>query len=80
MSQYFQFKRQPGENITTFLVRETLGFEEFNEALVRLREERQGMTVDKQLFGLETLLKKEEEKDDWWSESTSRPLVEAGLV
>ncbi|OLQ15076.1 hypothetical protein AK812_SmicGene734 [Symbiodinium microadriaticum] len=78
MSQYFQFKRQPGENITTFLVRETLGFEEFNEALVRLREERQGMTVDKQLFGLETLLKKEEEKDDWWSESTSRPWWKRG--
>ncbi|CAE7548364.1 unnamed protein product, partial [Symbiodinium necroappetens] len=78
MSQYFQFKRQPGESITTFLVRETLGFEEFNEALVRLREERQGMTVDKQLFGLETLLKKEEEKEDWWSESTSRPWWKRG--
>ncbi|OLP88348.1 hypothetical protein AK812_SmicGene30332 [Symbiodinium microadriaticum] len=70
MSQYFQFRRQPGEAITTFLVRETLGFEEFNEALVRLREERQGLTMDKQLFGLETLLKKEEETSerDKWSE------------
>ena len=41
-----------GAAITNFLVRETLGFEEFNEALVRLREERQGLTLDKQ--GLET--------------------------
>ena len=73
MSQYFQFKRQPGESITNFLVRETLGFEEFNEALVRLREERQGITMDKQLFGLETLLKKEEEKDEWWTEGSQRP-------
>ena len=72
MSQYFQFRRQPGEAITTFLVRETLGFEEFNEALVRLREERQGLTMDKQLFGLETLLKKEEETSerDKWSEAS----------
>ena len=75
MSQYFQFRRQPGEAITTFLVRETLGFEEFNEALVRLREERQGLTMDKQLFGLETLLKKEEEsseRDRWSEDSWSR--------
>ena len=75
MSQYFQFRRQPGEPITNFLVRETLGFEEFNEALVRLREERQGLTIDKQLFGLETLLRKEEEaseRERWSDESWSR--------
>ena len=75
MSQYFQFRRQPGEPITNFLVRETLGFEEFNEALVRLREERQGLTIDKQLFGLETLLRKEEEaseRERWSDEPWSR--------
>ncbi|CAE7387909.1 unnamed protein product, partial [Symbiodinium sp. CCMP2592] len=62
------------EPITNFLVRETLGFEEFNEALVRLREERQGLTIDKQLFGLETLLRKEEvvtERERWSDESWS---------
>ncbi|CAE6970715.1 unnamed protein product [Symbiodinium natans] len=64
MNQYFQFKRNPGEPITTFLVRETLGFEEFQEALLRLRDERQGLSVDKQLFGLESLLRKEGGEDN----------------
>ena len=73
MSQYFQFRRNPGETITTFLVHEALGFEEFTEALARLREERQGPTIDKQLFGLETLLKKEQETEDSWENSYRRP-------
>ncbi|CAE7260736.1 unnamed protein product [Symbiodinium sp. CCMP2592] len=63
MTQYFQFKRMPGEPITNFLVRETLGFEEFQEALLRLREERLGLTVDKQVFGLESLLRGYDEEE-----------------
>ena len=50
ITQYFQFKRMPGEPIiANFLVRETLGFEEFQEALLRLREELHGLTVNQQL-------------------------------
>ena len=33
MSAYFSFKRKPGEGISQFLVRETLGFEEFMKLL-----------------------------------------------
>ena len=71
MAQYFGFKRHPGEQITTFLVRETLGFEEFQEALLRLRDERHGLTATKQFFGLEGLLSKPEEEardsdSSWW--------------
>ena len=42
MAEYFNFKRKPQEAIGTFLVRETLGFEEFSEALIQLKEERDG--------------------------------------
>ena len=38
MSEYFSFKRKPGEGISQFLVRETLGVEEFSDALVQLKE------------------------------------------
>lgn len=43
MTQYFAFKRIPNESISSFLVRETLTYEEFSEALARLKEERAGL-------------------------------------
>ena len=44
--QYFAFKRQPHETIGSFLVRETLVQEEFTEALIRLHEEKLGLSQD----------------------------------
>lgn len=38
MTQYFAFKKSPNESISSFLVRETLSYEEFQEALIRLHE------------------------------------------
>ena len=43
MNEYFSFRRRPGESISAFLVRESLGFEEFQEALLQLKEERDGV-------------------------------------
>ncbi|CAK9102509.1 unnamed protein product [Durusdinium trenchii] len=42
MSEYFSFKRRPQEPIAQFLARESLGFEEFAEALAQLKEEKEG--------------------------------------
>ena len=36
LQQYLSFKRRPGESMANFLVRETLGYEEFAQALQRL--------------------------------------------
>ena len=36
MAQYFEFRRLQGENISAFLIRENLHFEEFRECLIRL--------------------------------------------
>ena len=44
MTQYFAFWKYPNEPISSFLVRETLSYQGFQEALVRLREERWGST------------------------------------
>ena len=79
MAQYFGFKRHPGEQITTFLVRETLGFEEFQEALLRLKDEKHGLTATRQFFGLEGLLSKPDEDTrdrevdtSWWRRGWGR--------
>ena len=79
MAQYFGFKRHPGEQITTFLVRETLGFEEFQEALLRLKDEKHGLTATRQFFGLEGLLTKPDEDtrdreadSSWWRRGWGR--------
>ena len=50
MTQYFAFGKFPSEQISSFLVRETLSYEEFQEALVRLREERSGLDPSTQDF------------------------------
>ena len=52
MSAYFMFQRRPGESIAQFLVRETLGFEEFQEALLQLKEEKDGVSPADRLFEL----------------------------
>ena len=41
--QYFAFRRQPGEAMHAFLVREALGYSEFIEALERLKDDKMGI-------------------------------------
>ena len=55
MSEYFSFKRKPGEPISQFLVREALGFEEFQEALIQLKDERSGRDPSQREFDLPTI-------------------------
>ena len=62
MTQYFGFKRMPKESISSFLVRETLSYEGFQEALSRLHEERAGLDPADQDFGLEAVFQR---SDDW---------------
>lgn len=63
--QYFDFRRRPSEPMTTFLVRESLNYAEFVEALVRLAEEKQGIRPEDQDFGL---------PDEWsdWADDDSQ--------
>ena len=64
MSEYFGFKRRPQESISTFLVRETLGFEEFQEALLQLKEERDGLDPASRAFDLPDI-SPESDAGDW---------------
>ena len=50
--QYFSFRRNPSESIGNFLVRETLVHEEFVEAIIRLHEEKLGISQETRDFGL----------------------------
>ena len=50
--QYFSFRRSSGETIGNFLVRETLVHEEFVEAIIRLHEDRLGLSESGRDFGL----------------------------
>ena len=50
--QYFSFRRNPSESIGNFLVRETLVHEEFVEAIIRLHEEKVGVSQEARDFGL----------------------------
>ena len=52
--QYFGFKRLQGESIQTFLMRETLKHEEFVEAIIRLHEDKLGVSQESRDFGLPT--------------------------
>ena len=52
MSEYFSFRRKVNEPIAQFLVREALGFEEFQEALIQLKEERDGRDPSQRAFDL----------------------------
>ncbi|CAE7328962.1 nosip [Symbiodinium sp. CCMP2592] len=73
--QYFSFRRSAHESIGNFLVRETLVHEEFVEALIRLHEEKLGVSQSDRDFGLpavEASWKDYEwqgegwEPGDWW--------------
>ena len=64
-AQYFAFRRNPGEGIGNFLVRETLVHEEFVEALIRLHEEKLGLSQEQRDFGLPA---SEPESWPWWNE------------
>ena len=59
MQQYFGFRREPAETIPHFLVRESLHFEEFVEALHLLKQEKDGTMDEAFIPNLE-----EEEDDD----------------
>ena len=64
MSSYFMFQRRPGESIAQFLVRETLGFEEFQEALLQLKEEKDGISPADRLFELPEITTSETDKGE----------------
>ena len=66
MSQYLGFRRLPQETIASFLVRETLSYEEFQEALIRLREERSGVDPAQQDFGSGEVFRRSD--DEWWNQ------------
>ena len=67
MSEYFNFRRRAHESIGTFLVRETLGFEEFQEALLQLKEERDGIDPASRSFDLPDISKEsDEDEQDWY--------------
>ncbi|OLP94250.1 Copia protein [Symbiodinium microadriaticum] len=68
-AQYFSFRRQPQEGIGNFLVRETLVHEEFTEALIRLHEEKCGVSQALRDFGLpEESLEAWDWDDDSWTD------------
>ena len=52
INEYFNFRRKPGESISQILVRETLGFEEFQEALLELKDDRDGISPSQRTFDL----------------------------
>ena len=66
--QYFSFKRQPGETMQSFLVRESLGFAEFTEAIIRLYEESRGVRQEDLSFDLPDDEEETEQWYDWWAE------------
>ena len=71
------FKRNPGEGIGNFLVRETLGYEEFVEALLRLHEESSGVGQSRKDFGLPKNM--DSGWDEWgesWSDWDYQPVTE----
>ena len=65
--QYFSFRRNPSESIGNFLVRETLVHEEFVEAIIRLHEEKVGISQEARDFGLPA-----ESDGDWgeWNDAS----------
>ena len=76
--QYFSFKRGIQENINTFLVRETLVHEEFVEAVIRLNEERLGISQENRDFGLPPPEPEEEWwQDEWWLDEEQQPTADS---
>lgn len=66
MSEYFGFKRRPQEHIGAFLVRETLGFEEFSEALLRSKSERDGIDPASRNFDLPDISPDTDDEGRYW--------------
>ena len=66
MSEYFGFKRRPQEHTGAFLVRETLGFEEFSEALLQLKAERDGLDPASRNFDLPEISPDTDDEDKYW--------------
>ena len=67
--QYFSFQRRPNENIQGFLVRESLGYTEFVEALTRLHEDKLGIRQEDKDFGLPEDESEAGEADGSWDGS-----------
>ena len=67
LQQYLGFRRRPGESMATFLVRETLGYEEFTEALARLWEEQHGIDPAEWNFGLPPAADWDDYDYAWWN-------------
>ena len=81
--QYFSFKRNQAETIGNFLVRETLVHEEFVEAIIRLHEEKEGVSQDQRDLGLppaEDAWDEESwnERWSWWGYDEDYPTTEDG--
>ena len=58
LQQYLSFRRRPNQSMANFLVRETLGYQEFSEVLTRLWGKRMAST--------RTSLTSVEDQWDWW--------------
>ena len=66
--QYFSFKKNPGESMQSYLVRESLCFAEFGEAITRLHEEKMGIQQHELDFGLPEWEADDERQNGWTEE------------
>ena len=67
--QYFSFRREHGEAMNNFLVREALGYSEFVESLLLLYEDKNGIKQHEKSFDLpEEVPQSQEPWYDWWQE------------
>ena len=65
LNAYFGFRRQQGEAINSFLVRELLTYEEFYEALLTLNGQKDGKALDGRL-GLPKIEEPEDDDSNAW--------------
>ena len=73
LNAYFGFRRQQGEAINSFLVRELLTYEEFYEALLTFEDQKDGRALDGRL-GLPKIEEPEyDDSNSWkWQQWKSR--------
>ena len=64
--QYFAFKGYPNEPMHAFLVRESLGYQEFVEAIIRLWEDKEGIQQQDKDFGLPDDPEPSGYDYEWW--------------
>ena len=74
MGQYFAFRRNRGENISGFLIREALHYEEFRECLIRLKEDQLGRGPEANGFGL-PVVNEDDSEDTQDADARSSPAV-----